>query len=272
MAAILLRHDSADGEIKFNLGPESYVKIDISDLEFLDSKARKALVDEVLHDKHHSTDYSMRFLFSDEYDNSKEKNHGPHFWKQIKESPNGLLLLRYMKSLSTTVSRSSFIRVLMLLMTLQLFLPRHSWGGKEDSKNGLVTILSLVEEIVLSANNQDPHIDYNFWKIFDRSFMVPGVTLPLVFILALQPGCKIIVYDKNGSPKEIDIPEGHLFVMSGDCVHAGYTFTTINCRIHFYFEAIDLMTSDQNETGWFHEYKGNLQPNKRRFGENIQKY
>ncbi len=227
-------------------------------MHFFDSEARKKAVEEIISNKHSGTVEAMKFLFPHEYDESSNLNHGPHFWKHIKDTSIGDHLYRYMKSLLTTVSAETYIRVLMILSALQLFLPRHRWGGNKDSKDGLVAIISLAAAIADQNKHQRPHIDYNFWKIFDKRYMIPGVTLPLVFILALQAGCKLLLYDKNGKATEIDIPEGHLFVMSGDCLHGGYTYTTINCRIHFYFESIDLVTSDKNETGWFSRSKDGI--------------
>lgn len=73
--------------------------------------------------------------------------------------------------------------------------------------------------------------------------------MPVVAILALQGDTKIVIYVDN-KKRIINIPEGHLFLMSGDVVHGGYCFTTVNARIHFYMETNDLFTSDRNKTGW----------------------
>ena len=81
--------------------------------------------------------------------------------------------------------------------------------------------------------------------------MVPAVTTPIVCVYALQGDTKIVVYRYNGQEETvITIPEGHLFMMSGDLVHCGYNFLTANSRIHFYLETVDLTTSDRNMSGW----------------------
>ena len=46
------------------------------------------------------------------------------------------------------------------------------------------------------------------------------------------------------------IPEGTLFVMTGDQVHSGFHFLAPNYRIHWYLEYPCLTTSDANQTGY----------------------
>ncbi len=92
-------------------------------------------------------------------------------------------------------------------------------------------------------------MDYNFIKLFNTNLMKPGVTAPLVCILALEAGTKIVLYTNNGTMEIIDIPIGHLFIMAGDCPHGGFAYLKTNARIHWYLEAVDLMTSDANQTG-----------------------
>jgi len=94
-------------------------------------------------------------------------------------------------------------------------------------------------------------VDYNSHKIFDKKLMRAGVTCPYVGIWALEDGTYIILYNEDDAGFErIHIPKGHLFIMSGDCKHGGYDYECNNVRIHFYFESIDMFTSDNNKTGW----------------------
>ena len=93
-------------------------------------------------------------------------------------------------------------------------------------------------------------VDYNNEKIFNTILMIPGVTMPLVCLLALEDDTFILMYRADGSFDTVNIPKGHLLIMSGDCLHGGFSHVTTNARLHWYLEAIDLQTSDNNETGW----------------------
>jgi len=80
--------------------------------------------------------------------------------------------------------------------------------------------------------------------------MIPGVTAPLVCLLALQEGTKIVLYKYDGSKEIINIPKGSMFIMSGDCLHGGFSHVVTNARLHWYLEAIDLVTAIADQTGW----------------------
>ncbi len=164
---------------------------------------------------------------------------------------------RFMKAALLVILVSFELAQFILLLNLLCFIfPRHTWGGVEKFKLGFVAIVSEApqktkaskgKKVPLKLDNQKCHVDYNDSNVFDDIKMVPGMTMPLVCILAVQDGTKIVIYNKDGTIKFVNIPKGHLFIMSGDCLHGGFSHVTTNARLHWYLEAPDLVTSDKNQ-------------------------
>jgi len=54
--------------------------------------------------------------------------------------------------------------------------------------------------------------------------------MPLVCLLALEAETYIVMYSAIGTSNIVHIPKGHLLIMSGDCLHGGYTHVETNAR------------------------------------------
>ena len=64
-----------------------------------------------------------------------------------------------------------------------------------------------------------------------------GVWKPASVILALQEGCRIVVWDVAvGGPVSVHIPPGCMLVFDGDVVHAGSWYVSSNVRVHVYLD------------------------------------
>ena len=75
-----------------------------------------------------------------------------------------------------------------------------------------------------------------------------GVWKPASVILALQEGCRIVVWDVAvGGPVSVHIPPGCMLVFDGDVVHAGSWYVSSNVRVHVYLD-VDGMERAPNHT------------------------
>ena len=150
--------------------------------------------------------------------------------------------------------KSNLAEIILLFNLLMYIFPRHA-----ITEEGVVTIVSVSKnkskgKKLKGKKHQHCHVDYNKRRIFNQKLMIPGITAPLVCLFALQDDTKIVLYNKDGSFKIIDIPKGSMFIMAGDCLHGGLSYIKTNARLHWYMEARDLTTSKneeaQNEQGW----------------------